>query len=230
MTHTNVPTPAGLLDLVGAPLGVTTWHEITQQRVNLFADATDDHQWIHTDPARAAAGPFGTTIAHGYLTLALAPLLIAEAVSVDNVAAVLNYGLNKVRFPAPMPVGGRPGLRTRRCHPARLRRRSRRAVPMTTIPEDGQLVRIGGHQLQVHIRPGHTGTTPLLVCGGIGTSYQALQPLVDAIDSSIEIIRVDVPGVGGSPPAPLPLGFPYLAWLLGQLLDDLGYRQVDVLG
>lgn len=107
MTHTNVPTPAGLLDLVGAPLGVTTWHEITQQRVNLFADATDDHQWIHTDPARAAAGPFGTTFAHGYLTLALAPLLIAEAVSVDNVAAVLNYGLNKVRFPAPMPVGGR---------------------------------------------------------------------------------------------------------------------------
>jgi len=101
---------------------------------------------------------------------------------------------------------------------------------MTTIPEDGQLVRIGGHQLQVHIRPGHTGTTPLLLCGGIGTSYQALQPLVDAIDSSIEIIRVDVPGVGGSPPAPLPLGFPYLAWLLGQLLDDLGYRQVDVLG
>ena len=78
---------------------------------------------------------------------------------------------------------------------------------MTTIPEDGQLVRIGGHQLQVHIRPGHTGTTPLLLCGGIGTSYQALQPLVDAIDSSIEIIRVDVPGVGGSPPAPLPLGF-----------------------
>ena len=107
MTHTNVPTPAGLLDLVGAPLGVTTWHEITQQRVNLFADATDDHQWIHTDPARAAAGPFGTTIAHGYLTLALAPLLIAEAVSVDNVAAVLNYGLKKVRFPAPVPSGSK---------------------------------------------------------------------------------------------------------------------------
>ena len=107
MTHTDVPAPADLLELVGTPLGVSDWHQITQARVNLFAEATDDHQWIHVDPARAASGPFGTTIAHGYLTLALAPLFITEVVRVEKLTTALNYGLNKVRFPAPMPVGGR---------------------------------------------------------------------------------------------------------------------------
>jgi acyl dehydratase len=107
MTHTSVSTPAGLLGLVGTPLGVSDWHHITQERINLFAEATGDHQWIHVDPARAAAGPFGTTIAHGYLTLALAPLFIAEVVRSDHLTAALNYGLNKVRFPTPVPAGGR---------------------------------------------------------------------------------------------------------------------------
>ena len=107
MTHTYLSTPTDLLDLVGTPLGVSDWHEITQERVNLFAEATGDHQWIHVDPVRAAAGPFGTTIAHGYLTLALAPLFLAEVVRIEKLTAALNYGLNKVRFPAPVPVGGR---------------------------------------------------------------------------------------------------------------------------
>ncbi|BDH59519.1 MaoC family dehydratase [Tsukamurella sp. PLM1] len=104
---TTVNTPQDLLDLVGQTLGTTDWITIDQDRVNLFADATGDHQWIHVDPEKAAKGPFGGTIAHGYLTLSLAPLLLQEAVVVEEFAAALNYGLNKVRFPAPVPVGSR---------------------------------------------------------------------------------------------------------------------------
>jgi acyl dehydratase len=107
ITSTTVQAPIDLLNLVGQPLGVSSWHEITQDQVNMFAEATGDRQWIHTDPIRAAAGPFGGPIAHGYLTLALAPVVLAEVVEVDNVVAALNYGVNKVRFPAPVPVGGR---------------------------------------------------------------------------------------------------------------------------
>jgi acyl dehydratase len=91
--------------LVGTELGVTEWTNVSQDQVNKFADATGDHQWIHTDPERAAAGPFGGTIAHGYLTLALTPKVISEVLEIDEVQAALNYGLNKVRFPAPVPVG-----------------------------------------------------------------------------------------------------------------------------
>jgi acyl dehydratase len=107
MSSTRVATPADLIDLVGKPLGVSDWHQITQEQVNLFAEATGDHQRIHVDPERAAAGPFGTTIAHGYLTLALAPIFIAETLAVDQLTASLNYGLNKGRFPSPVPVGSR---------------------------------------------------------------------------------------------------------------------------
>jgi acyl dehydratase len=107
MSSTRVATPADLIDLVGKRLGVSDWHQITQEQVNLFAEATGDHQRIHVDPERAAAGPFGTTIAHGYLTLALAPIFIAETLAVDQLTASLNHGLNKVRFPSPVPVGSR---------------------------------------------------------------------------------------------------------------------------
>ena len=92
---------------VGTHLGYSEWHTITQQRVDTFADATGDHQWIHTDPGRAAAGPFGTTIAHGYLTLSLIPMLAAEIYRVEGLRMGVNYGANKVRFPAPLPVGSR---------------------------------------------------------------------------------------------------------------------------
>ncbi|MDI9951351.1 MaoC family dehydratase [Rhodococcus sp. IEGM 1305] len=104
---THLDTPTALLDLSGHTLGTTDWLDITQDQVNRFADATDDHQWIHTDPARAAEGPFGGTIAHGYLTLSLAPMVLAEVLEIDDTTAALNYGLNKVRFPAPVPVGAR---------------------------------------------------------------------------------------------------------------------------
>lgn len=91
----------------GTHLGHSNWWEITQERIDAFAEATGDHQWIHVDPERAARGPFGTTIAHGYLTLSLAVPLVSEVVAVEGVAMGINYGTNKVRFPAPVPVGSR---------------------------------------------------------------------------------------------------------------------------
>jgi len=90
--------------MVGADLGTSSPVIITQDRINLFADATDDHQWIHVDPDAAKAGPFGTTIAHGYLTLSLVSAMLAELLVVEGVSMALNYGLNRVRFPAPVPV------------------------------------------------------------------------------------------------------------------------------
>src|SRR4029453_5790061 len=91
----------------GTQLGPTEWTTIDQERVNLFADATDDHQWIHVDPERAAGGPFGGTIAHGLLTLSLLPRFLHQLYGVDNVAMAINYGFNKVRFVSPVPVGRR---------------------------------------------------------------------------------------------------------------------------
>ncbi|THA27159.1 MaoC family dehydratase [Streptomyces sp. RKND-216] len=92
---------------VGEELGASDWLEVDQKRVDLFADATGDHQWIHVDPERAADGPFGGTIAHGYLTLSLLPAFVPQVIRVDGVRMGINYGVNKVRFPAPVPVGSR---------------------------------------------------------------------------------------------------------------------------
>ncbi|GJF10337.1 MaoC family dehydratase [Mycolicibacterium cyprinidarum] len=100
----------GLAELIaaeGEQLGPTEWLDITQDRVDLFADATDDHQWIHVDPERAADGPFGGTIAHGLLTLSLIPHFTHQLYSVDNVAMAINYGYNRVRFITPVRVGSR---------------------------------------------------------------------------------------------------------------------------
>ena len=91
----------------GSQLGPTDWLEVTQERVNLFADATNDHQWIHIDPERAANGPFGGTIAHGLLTLSLLPQFTHQLYTVDNVAMAINYGYNKVRFITPVRVGSK---------------------------------------------------------------------------------------------------------------------------
>ena len=90
---------------VGDELGVSEAFPITQDRVDLFADATEDHQWIHVDPERARGGPFGGPIAHGYLTLSLLPHLIGSAFQVSGVRMGVNYGLNRLRFPSPVPVG-----------------------------------------------------------------------------------------------------------------------------
>jgi acyl dehydratase len=102
---TVLEQPADLLGLVGQSLGTTEWIEVTQQQVDLFADATGDRQWIHIDAERAAKGPFKGTIAHGYLTLSLTPAVIAQVLEIRELTAALNYGLNKVRFPAPVRVG-----------------------------------------------------------------------------------------------------------------------------
>jgi acyl dehydratase len=96
-----------LRGLIGEVVGTSDWLEITQERVDRFADATDDHQWIHVDPERARSGPFGGTIAHGYLTLSLIPFLSTQVFELGFGKARLNYGLNKVRFPSPLVVGSR---------------------------------------------------------------------------------------------------------------------------
>ena len=96
-----------ILAAQGEKLGTSEWLTITQEQVNTFADATHDHQWIHVDVEKAEKGPFGTPIAHGFLTLSLLPKLNSETFRVDNVKMGINYGLNKVRFPSPVPVGAR---------------------------------------------------------------------------------------------------------------------------
>ena len=94
-------------EMGGATLGPGPWLTVDQERVNLFAEATGDHQWIHTDPERAAQGPFGGTVAHGYLTLSLLPMLMKDLYRVEGARMGVNYGLNKVRFPAPLRTGGK---------------------------------------------------------------------------------------------------------------------------
>jgi acyl dehydratase len=102
----------GLKALAGQELGVSDWHPVTQQEVNLFADATHDHQWIHVDVERCKReSPFGGPIAHGYYTLSLGPALLAQIMRVDGVRMGVNYGLNKMRLPSPVPVGSRVRLR-----------------------------------------------------------------------------------------------------------------------
>ena len=102
---TTVDSIDELTALVGTHLGYSDYRTVTQEQVNLFADATDDHQWIHVDPQKAAAGPFGQTIAHGYLTLSLIPVLLSTVMRVGGVKMGINYGANKVRFMNPVLVG-----------------------------------------------------------------------------------------------------------------------------
>ncbi|MBD9722151.1 MULTISPECIES: MaoC family dehydratase [Streptomyces] len=96
-----------LKKLAGSDLGASEWIEVTQERIDTFADATGDHQWIHVDPEKAAEGPFGAPIAHGYLTLSLFIPLFTELLDVEGVSTKVNYGLNKVRFPSPVKVGSK---------------------------------------------------------------------------------------------------------------------------
>ena len=102
---TTIEGLAKLQDHVGQHLGYSDWVTVTQDQVNQFAEATGDHQWIHVDPERAKAGPFGGPIAHGYLTLSLAPMLLEQVIRVTGISMGVNYGLNKLRFPSPVPVG-----------------------------------------------------------------------------------------------------------------------------
>jgi acyl dehydratase len=103
----TVASVAELTALTGKHLGYSEWREVTQDQINTFADATDDHQWIHIDAERAAAGPFGATVAHGFLTLSLLVAMWSEILHFEGVRLGINYGLNKVRFPSPVPAGSR---------------------------------------------------------------------------------------------------------------------------
>lgn len=109
----STPNVNELPGLVGKELGSSAWVTIEQADIDLFADATHDYQWIHVDPVAAKDGPFGRTIAHGFFTLSLSPWLLAEVLQVPDATSVVNYGLNKVRFPAPVPSGSRVRLRAR---------------------------------------------------------------------------------------------------------------------
>jgi acyl dehydratase len=109
-------TISGLEELkqaAGDDLGISDWHEVTQEAIDAFADVTGDHQWIHVDPERAKETPFGGTIAHGYYTLSLAPMFNEQIFGLKGFAFAVNYGLNKVRFPAPLPVGDRVRMRAK---------------------------------------------------------------------------------------------------------------------
>jgi acyl dehydratase len=104
---TTTLTLAELAESQDRDLGVSSWHTITQEQIDMFAEATGDHQWIHVDPERAKDGPFGTTIAHGLLTLSLLPQFTFELLSISDSAMGVNYGLDRVRFTSPVPVGSR---------------------------------------------------------------------------------------------------------------------------
>jgi acyl dehydratase len=142
---------ADIAGLAGRDLGWTDWLEVTQDRVNLFADATDDHQWIHVDPDRAKDGPFGAPIAHGFLTLSLAVKFWTDLVDVDGVTTKVNYGLDKVRFVSPVTVGARV-------------RMNAVVAEVTEIP--------GGYQLAVdQTIEIEIGTKPAVVARGLYRFY-----------------------------------------------------------
>jgi acyl dehydratase len=126
-----------LTALAGQDLGVSSWLEITQERVNLFADATGDHQWIHVDLERAGQGPFGGPIAHGYLTLSLVIPLFGEILKVEGVRMGVNYGLEKVRFPSPVRVGSKIRLAARLDSVEKVTGRSVQVVFDFTVEIDG---------------------------------------------------------------------------------------------
>jgi acyl dehydratase len=136
----------------GQDLGTSDWHEVTQDAIDAFADVTGDHQWIHVDPERAKETPFGGTIAHGYYTLSLAPMFTGQIFSLDGFAFAVNYGLNKVRFPAPLPVGSRVRMHAR-------------LAALDPIP--------GGAQITVEVtfeREG--GEKPVCVAGSLARVYE----------------------------------------------------------
>jgi acyl dehydratase len=135
---------ADVLGAVGSEVGKSDWLEITQDRVDLFADATGDHQWIHVDVERAKSSPFGGTIAHGFLSLSLLPMLGAQIYGFENVKMALNYGSNKVRFPTPVLVGSKVQLTTT-------------LADATELPDGGVQV-VFGHSLAIE-----GGTKPALV-------------------------------------------------------------------
>ena len=141
-----------LADAVGEDLGTTDWLEITQERVDAFADATGDHQWIHVDVERAEEGPFGGTIAHGYLTLSLLPQFSPQLFELNTPGAKLNYGVNKVRFPSPVPVGSRI-------------RATAQVAELTDVPAGKQMVLRYTLEIEGGSKPACVAETVVLLLG-----------------------------------------------------------------
>jgi len=139
-----------LAGAVGEDIGTTDWLEVTQDRVDAFAEATGDHQWIHVDVERATAGPFGGTIAHGYLTLSLIPHFNAELIALETPGARLNYGANKVRFPSPVKVGSRI-------------RATATFLSLTDVPTGKQLVTRYTVEIEGHPKPACVAETVALL-------------------------------------------------------------------
>lgn len=133
----EVERAADLKAYEGKEIGVSDWFTVTQEQINKFADATGDHQWIHVDPEKAAAGPFGGTIAHGFMTLSLLPRLQHQMYTVKGIKLAINYGLNKVRFPAPVPVGSRVRAQSSLVSVDDLGNGAVQAIVSTTVEIDG---------------------------------------------------------------------------------------------
>lgn len=129
---------AELAALKGQEVAVTAWREITQEHINLFAEATGDHQWIHVDTERAAKGPFGTTVAHGFFTLSLLAGFMEEACQIDGVVMGLNYGLNKLRFTSPVPVNSRLRARLTLANTEPLDNQGLQITWQVTVEREGQ--------------------------------------------------------------------------------------------
>ncbi len=141
-----------LSDAIGEDLGTTEWLEVTQERVDAFADATGDHQWIHVDVDRAKGGPFGGTIAHGYLTLSLIPQFSPQLLALDTPGPKLNYGVNKVRFPSPVKVGSRI-------------RATAQVAEVTDVPAGKQLVTRFTIEIDGETKPACVAETVVLLLG-----------------------------------------------------------------
>jgi acyl dehydratase len=139
---------ADLAELVGKTLGPTDWREVTQEQVNTFADATDDHQWIHTDPERAKDGPFGAPIAHGFLTLSLLIPLWESLLDVEGVTTKVNYGLDKVRFVSPVKVGAKIRMTAVVAEVEEVRGGSQLVIDVTIEIEGGEKPAVVARSLQ----------------------------------------------------------------------------------
>src|SRR5664279_3493869 len=222
MTQTRPATPTDPPDLPRKPLGAGRSPRVTREQLYPVTDTTGDHHNDHRHPAPAATGQVdAATIADRYPIAASASSFIVQTATAEHPLAPLDDS-PPVLFPAPGPAGG--------IGSAGPTRTGRGALLTTTPKSTTGHVTVGNQQLRVDVRAGNRTGTPLVMCCGIGASFEVLQPLVDALDPGIDIIRFDAPGVGGSPVGALPNGFPQLARMLDRLLDELGYDRVDVLG
>jgi poly(3-hydroxyalkanoate) depolymerase len=208
---------------VRCEIGVSDWLTVDQERINQFAACTGDHQWIHVDVERAKReSPFGTPIAHHWRDW-------LRARSGEQRPAPQTLGNARYAPGAPAPGTYVRDERMLR-HPNLSSEKGPSMQPPTGQPLGTRTITVKDQRLRIAIRPGNGTRPPLLVMNGLGANLGLLQPFVEVVDPAIEVVCFDVPGVGGSPPPSIPYRFATLAWLVAQMLDHLGYTEVDVLG